>query len=221
MAHVSVAQFPQGTTNSDVSFTRPQSLPKRTRLSLRLPPVIGFFAFLPIPPLLSLLYMATGHAILRQIYKSSPSSIYHTPILSSIEAGAMGGLIFSLPAAVLLCLLIFYLRPHSVPEDFFEDDDASETTGLARWMMYIGYLVCVFLVVGIGGIAGPLGVICLLGIFKLNAHALVISKKVLSTGAAAAAGILGGVVLSVAILLLAVLTTMVWSLWIRRKIYFS
>jgi len=220
MAHVPIANFPQGTsdsTNNDVSFTRPsqpQTLPQKTPFSFHLPPVIILFAFLPIPPLLSLLYLATGHAILRQIHKSSPSSIYHTPILSSIKAGATGGLIFSLPTLLLLYLLIFYHWPHSVAEDFFEDD--SETTGLARWLMYIRYLACVFLVVGIGAIAGPLGVISLShGVLNV----LVITKKMLSTGAAAAAGILGGVVLSAAILFLGALTTLVWSFWIRKSIF--
>ena len=218
MAHVPIANLSQGisdSTSNGVSFTRPsqpQTLPQRTPFSFHLPPVVMRFAFLPIPPLLSLLYIATGHAILRQIHKSSPSSIYHTPILSSIEAGATGGVIFSLPALLLLYLLIFYRWPHSVPEDFFEDD--SDTTGLALW--YIRYFACVFLLVGIGAIAGPLGVISLShGVL----NSFVITKKMLSTGAAAAAGILGGVVLSVAILFLGALTTLVWSFWIRKSIF--
>jgi len=78
-------------------------------------------------------------------------------------------------------------------------------------MTHVGYLACVFFFVGIGGIAGPLGVTCL-------SSSLVITKKMLSTRAAAAAGFLGGVVLSVGGLLLGILTVWVWSFWTRRKI---
>lgn len=81
-------------------------------------------------------------------------------------------------------------------------------------MTYVGYLACVLSFVGIGGIAGPLGVACL---SSGNSNALVISNGILSTGAAAAAGFLGGVVLSVGGLLLGVLTILVWSFWMRRK----
>ena len=203
MSHVS-AQVPRETSNAnDAASMSP----------FHLPPAIILLAFLPIPPLLSLLYLTTGHAILGQIHKSSLSSIYHTPILSSVEAGATGGLIFSIPAVLLLYFFIFYNRQSSVPEDFFEDDD-SVTTGSARWMMYVGYLACILFVIGIGGIAGPLGVTCLSSDILT---ALVMTKKMLSVGAAAGAGFLGGVVLSAAILLLGVLATLVWSFWMRRK----
>jgi len=81
-------------------------------------------------------------------------------------------------------------------------------------MTYVGYFVCVLLFVGIGGIAGPLGVACL---SSGNSNALVIPNEILSARAAAAAGFLGGAVLSVGGLLLGILTILVWSFWMRQK----
>lgn len=189
---------------------RPQVLHLRSpsHRSHRLPPVLLLLISLLIPPLLSLLYLTAGHVILSQIHKSSPSSIYHTPIISSIEAGATGGAIFSLPTAFILYLLLF-CNKNQVPEDFFEDD--SITTGPTRCTTYVGYLACVLFFVGIGGIAGPLGVTCL---SSNNSNPN--SRKLLTTGAAAAAGFLGGVVLSVGGLLLGLLTALVWS-FIRQR----
>jgi hypothetical protein len=201
---VPVPQVPGGTTQRN---NEPLALPIGHPPSHRLRLVALLLISLLIPPLLSLLYLTAGHVILSQIHKSSPS-IYHTPILSSIEVGATGGLIFSLPVAFILYFLIFYNK-NPVPEDFFEDD--SVTTGSTRCTTYVGYLVCVIFFVGIGGIAGPLGVTCL---SSGNSNA----KKMLSTGAAAAAGFLGGVVLSAGGLLLGALTILVWSHWMRRKI---
>jgi hypothetical protein len=151
--------------------------------------------------------LTAGHVILSQI---STSSIYHIPILSSVEVGATGGLIFSLPVTFILYLLLFYNKK-PVPDDFFDDD--SVITGPTRCMTYVGYLACVLFFVGIGGIAGPLGVACL----SSNPNTLVIPMEILSAGAAAAAGFLGGVVLSVGGLLLGLLIVFVWSFWMRRK----
>jgi hypothetical protein len=219
-SRVSILQAPRGTSygqRSDEPLTlpighpQPQTLPLRTP-SHRLRLVVLLLISLLIPPLLSLVYLSAGHVILSRIHKSSSSSIYHVPILSSIEVGATGGLCFSLPVALTLYLLIFYNK-RPVPEDFFEDD--SITTGSTRYTTYVGYLVCVFFFVGIGGIAGPLGVTCL---SSGNSNSLVTTKKILSIKAAAAAGFLGGVVLSVGGLLLGILTFLVWSFWTRRKI---
>lgn len=217
---VSISGVPRGTSYGQrsneplilpIGHPQPQTLPLRSPSHQLRPVVLLLISFL-IPPLLSLLYLTTGHVILSQIHNSSSSSIYHTPILSSIEAGATGGLIFSLPTAFILYLLIFYNKK-PVPEDFFEDD--SIITGSTHCTTYIWYLACVLFFVGIGGIAGPLGVTCL---SSGNSNALVITKKMLSTGAAAAAGFLGGVVLSVGGLLMGILTVSVWSFWMRRKI---
>lgn len=221
----SIVQIPQETKTSHhdnkkplthtISYPQPQPCLQRapTRCHSPLPaqirPLVLLLIFLPIPPLLSLLYVIAGHAILRQNHRS-PTSIYHAPISSSIEAGATGGAILSLPIALILYLLISPSRQSSVPPDFFEDDD-SATTGSTRWMMYIGYLASSVFLVGIGAIAGPLGVACL-------SSSISDAKKILSTGAAAAAGSLGGAVLSIGILLLGVLSTLVWRFWMRQHI---
>ena len=194
----------------NVKTSKPQTLLLGTPFH-QIRPVVLLLS-LPIPPLLSLLYLTAGHVILSQIYKSSSSSIYHIPILSSIEVGATGGLIFSLPVAFILYLLLFYNKK-PVPDDFFDDD--SVITGPTRCMTYVGYFVCVFFFVGIGGIAGPLGVACL---SSGNSNTLVIPTEILSMGAATVAGFLGGVVLSAGGLLLGILTLLVWSFWIRQKI---
>jgi hypothetical protein len=201
--------FPSSTNAKTSPDPQPQTLPLRTP-SLQLRPVVLFpLLSLPIPPLLSLLYLAAGYVILGQIYKSSSSSIYHTPILSSIEVGAMGGLIFS-PVASILYLLIFYNK-RPVQDDFFDDD--SVITASTRYMTYTGYLSCALLLVGIDGSAKPLGVACLSRNFTV-----VIPTEILSTGAAATAGLLGGVVLSVGGLLLGILTVFVWSYWMGERI---
>ena len=221
MFHVSIPELPQRTSESRngssvplTRRTRPQSFLQRPSSSPFQPQSVILLIFLPIPPLLSLLYLATGHAILRQAHISSPSSIYHSPIVTSIEAGATGGLIISLPSFFFLYLLIFYHSRHSVPDDFFDDDDGSATTH--NWTLYLGYLACLFFAVGIGGIAGPLGVICLAnGVL----NPFIVAKKMLSTGAAVAAGFLGGFVLSLSVLLLALFISWGWSFWKRRKFY--
>ena len=217
----SIAQPPRHTNRNGekphTNHPQPQTPPHTAHSQYHEPPLplqrrpILLLIFLPISPLLSVLYMALGHAILRQDLKSS-NSIYHAPIISSIEAGATGGVILSLPIALLLYLLIFPGRQPSVPEDFFEDDD-TVTTPSARWTMYAGYLICVFFFFGIGGVAGPLGVICL---SSGTSHAFVVLKKMLSPAAAAAAGFVGGVVLSFGILLLGLLIVSLWSFWMRR-----
>ena len=219
VTRVSISQVPRDTSygqRRNEPLTLPIGHPQTQTLPLRTPfhqlrPVALLLISLLIPPLLSLLYLTAGHVILSQIHKSSSSSIYHIPILSSIEVGATGGVIFSLPIAFILYLLIFYNKK-PVPEDFFEDD--SITTGSTRCTTYVGYLACALFFVGIGGIAGPLGVTCL---SSGHSNALVVTKKMLSTGAAAAAGFLGGVVLSVGGLILGILTALVWSFWMRRK----
>ncbi|KAF8953690.1 hypothetical protein BDZ97DRAFT_591177 [Flammula alnicola] len=185
---------------------RPPPIPLRQR------PVVLFLLFLPIPPLLSLIYMVVGHAILRGS-QSSPNSIYLSPLLSSVEAGATGGVILSLPLALLLYLLLFPNKPSAAPEDFFEDDTSS-IVGQEKWLLYAGYTVCAFLLLCIGGIAGPLGVTCLsngtLAMFVGN-------KRMLSASAAAAAGFVGGAIVAFGTLAISVLVTVGWTFWMRQQ----
>ena len=159
VTHVSISQVqvPQSTSygqKSNESLTLPISHPQpplRTP-SHQLRPVVLLLMSLPIPPLLSLLHLTAGHAILCQIHKSSSSSIYQIPILSSIQVGATGSSIFSLPTAFILYFLIVY-KKKPVPEDFFDDD--SVITSSTRCTTY-GYLVCLLFFVSIGGMRVPL-----------------------------------------------------------------
>lgn len=167
--------------------------------------------FLPIPPLLSLIYMAVGHAILR-VAHSHHDSIFRTPVLSSVEAGATGGVILSLPLALLLFILLSPNTPSNSQDDFFEDDDSTKDMQ-ARWLQYTGYAVCVIFALAIGGVAGPLGVTCL---SSGTLDAFVDDKKMLSTGAAAAGGFLGGVVMSFGTLVTVVVVFFSWTFWMRR-----
>src|SRR6267378_1319036 len=94
--------LPQGT----VGHQYPQPLGRlgscrKQPLPLHLRPYVLLLIFLPIPPLLSLAYTAIGHACLRGVHPS-PDSIFRAPTLSSVEAGATGGVILSLPLALLL-----------------------------------------------------------------------------------------------------------------------
>jgi len=175
-------------------------------------PFLVLLLFLPVPPLLSLVYLVTGHAIFRQTH-ASPTSIFRAPFLSSIEAGATGGVILSLPIALLLYLLLYPTRPDTAPEDFFEDDSSS-VINQARWIRYTGYTVAALLAICIGGIAGPLGVTCL---SSGAADSFVGNKRLLSTGAAASAGFVGGVLLFVGCLSIGVIVLLVWSLWLRKR----
>ncbi|KAJ7184228.1 hypothetical protein C8R46DRAFT_1063347, partial [Mycena filopes] len=77
-------------------------------------------AFLPLPPLVSVIYLACGHVVLRA---SHPALYAPVPLISSVRAAAVGGAILALPLAVLLYLLYFPTKP--APEDFFDDDEGA------------------------------------------------------------------------------------------------
>lgn len=157
--------------------------------------------------------MGIGHAVLRHAHPP-PDITWQAAISSSIEAGATGGVILALPIALLLYILIFP-NPHSSvsPEDFFEDDDAG-ATGLERLYKYFGYVVGVSLAVCMGAIAGPLGVTCLSPSLKQGQGT---ATAMLSTGSAALAGFVGGVLLSGCILGFSAIGFMAWAAWLRNK----
>ncbi|KAF8907084.1 hypothetical protein CPB84DRAFT_1769457 [Gymnopilus junonius] len=181
-------------------------------LPLHLRPLVLLLLFLPLPPLLSFMYLVTGHAFLRAI-EMSPTSIYRTPLLASLEAGATGGVILALPIAFLLYLFLLSARPSSAPEDFFDDDNSS-ILARAAWVRYTGYIVSAVLFICIGGAAGPLGVTCL---SSGDLDAFVAHKRMLSADAAAAAGLIGGVLVALGILAMCVVGAGVWTIWIRQK----
>ncbi|KAJ7273257.1 hypothetical protein C8J57DRAFT_1506790 [Mycena rebaudengoi] len=158
-------------------------------------------AFLPLPPLVSVLHVVCGHAILRAAHNRA---FAFAPLAASARAAAAGGAILALPLALLLYLLFFPTRPPE-PEDFFDDDDSTSGAGAAL-QTYGFYGACAVLGVVVGALAGPLGVICLSD-----------RGAALSTGQAAAAGIVGGVVLCGA---LGVAGSMAFAFWwdfLRQK----
>ncbi|KAF8183615.1 hypothetical protein BJ912DRAFT_853478 [Pholiota molesta] len=184
------------------SLARAQSIMPPFTIS----PLFAFLLFLPVPPLLSMIYIVTGHAILRAS-RSSPNSIYLSPIVASLEAGATGGVILCLPLALLLYLLVYPNKARDSPEDFFEDDN-SAIEMQEKWLRYIGYAVAAFFFIAIGGIAGPLGVTCL---SSGSLDEFVGDKRLLSTSAAAAAGFVGGLTLVFGTLSIGVLSAVCWT----------
>lgn len=200
-------RLPPSRTPRRMSVTATLPLPE----PLRLGPVPIFLLYLPLPPLLSMIYMVCGHAILRQT-QASPTSIYNAPIITSLEAGATGGIILAIPLAIILYfLLLFPTRPSTAPEDFFEDDTSS-TAARQRWMHSLGICVSALFAICIGGPSGPLGVVCLshgaLGAF-------VSARKILSPSSAAAAGFLGGGIVGVGLFILCTGWCMGRRLWTR------
>lgn len=169
-------------------------------------PLTLFLIFLPIPPLLSILYLVTGHAILR--HHHSPNGPYSAPFSSSAKAGLVGGTILSIPLALLLYLLLSPTsKPNELPEDFFEDDDDEGGVGTSRWAWYAGLGTVFVLVLCIGGAAGPLGVTCL----SKNE-----GEELLSPGEAAAAGMVGGLVLAFGSVTVAAVGLVCCAIWLRR-----
>jgi len=152
------------------------------------------FAFIPIPPTLSVIYLACGHAILRATHSAHYAAV---PLMSSARAAAAGGAILALPLAVLLYLLLFPTKPPD-PEDFFDDEDDSGESLLVHG----AYALCAVLLLTLGAIAGALGTVCLP------------ADNMLSAAQAAEAGIVGGVVLCAGLAMLGFMTFIFW--WVRR-----
>ncbi|KAF5319179.1 hypothetical protein D9619_008766 [Psilocybe cf. subviscida] len=197
--------LPPPRTSRRMSVTATLPLPE----PLRLGTVPIFLLYLPLPPLLSMIYMVCGHAILRQ---ASPASIYNAPITTSLEAGATGGIIIAIPFAIIIYfLLLFPTRPSTAPEDFFEDDTSS-TVARQRWMHNLGICVSALFAICVGGLSGPLGVVCLshgsLGTF-------VEAQRILSPSSAVAAGFLGGGVVGLGIFFLCTSLCIVRKLWME------
>jgi len=154
-------------------------------------------AFLPIPPVLSIIYIACGHVVLRAAH---PAHYGAVPLISSVRAAAVGGVILALPLAVLLYLLLFPTKPPD-PEDFFEDE---EDTGELLWT-YGAYALCATLVLSLGAISGALGTVCLP------------SSIMLSASEAAAAGIVGATILCGGLAVVAAFAFLVWWDYFRPK----
>ena len=183
------------------------SLPQSYHLPNK--PLTLFLIFLPIPPLLSLLYIVTGHAILQ--HHHTFEGPYSAPFSSSAKAGIVGGTILSIPIALILYLLFLPTSKPELPEDFFEDDEAE--VGRSRWVWYAGIATVLILVLCIGGAAGPLGVTCLSSEDMLS---LGDSEGMLSPGEAAAAGMVGGLVVAVGSVTVAAVGLVCYAIWLRR-----
>ena len=76
-------------------------------------PYILALIFLPVPALLSLIYTAMGHAILRHAHPSQVAFL--APVRSSAAAGAVGGIILTLPLEFLMFLLFHSFNIFSSP----------------------------------------------------------------------------------------------------------
>ncbi|KAJ7702352.1 hypothetical protein B0H17DRAFT_1043859 [Mycena rosella] len=153
-------------------------------------------AFLPVPPTLSVIYMACGHGILRAAH---PAHYRAVPLTSSVSAAAVGGAILSLPLAVLLYLLLFPTKPPD-PEDFFDDEE----DGGGLLSTYGAYAVCSVLLLVLGAISGALGTVCL-------------PANNLSAAEAAEAGIVGGTIICGALAVVASAAFIFWGRYWRPK----
>ncbi|KAJ6606537.1 hypothetical protein DFH09DRAFT_1120510 [Mycena vulgaris] len=179
--------------NNDPAVYTPAGRPPSRRSQRDVPSPVKaaaiLLAFLPIPPTLSVIYLACGHVVLRAAH---PAHYAAVPLISSVRAAAVGGVILSLPLAVLFYLLLFPTKPPD-PEDFFDDED----TGESLWT-YGAYAMCVVLVLVLGAISGALGTVCLP------------ENIMLSAAEAAEAGIVGGAIICGAIVVAACMTFMFW-----------
>ncbi|KAG6878013.1 hypothetical protein C0993_000794 [Termitomyces sp. T159_Od127] len=183
---------------------------------------ILFLLFVPLPPLLSVLYVVIGHSLLRRASSSSPTNTdnnnpWSPSFLSSANAAATGGAILSLPLFLTLYIIIPALccaptGSRTPGDDFFEDDD-EEMDGrtLTHILDILRYLACAIILICVGGAAAALGVACL-DAKKQERQA----DRMLTAGRAAEAGIVGGAVLLAALLMGAVMSVVAW-LWMIRK----
>ncbi|KAK7023916.1 hypothetical protein R3P38DRAFT_2954897 [Favolaschia claudopus] len=154
--------------------------------------------FLPIPPVLSVIYLACGHAALRAAH---PAHYGHVPLTSSVRAGAVGGAVLAVPLALFLYILLFPTKPPD-PEDFFDDD---EDTVWPLVLNYGTYAICAILTLLLGSISGALGTVCLP------------SNIMLSAAEAAAAGIVGASIICGGLAMVAVFAFVIWLDFLRPK----
>ncbi|GLB43036.1 hypothetical protein LshimejAT787_1204850 [Lyophyllum shimeji] len=176
----------------------PSARPLTTSTLRKHRPLILLVLFLPLPPLLSIIYLVTGHSIFRRA-SPSPSSGWSTaPLLSSANAAATGGAILALPLFLLLSLLLhlssrFSLtsqpaRNSTAGEDFFDDESHTGRPSKRGAMFAACAGLVLVLVLGIGGAAGALGVACLRR-NQAQDQGGVASGMMLSPGKAAEAGV--------------------------------
>lgn len=172
--------------------------------------LIPLIIFLPVPPLLSLIYLAVGHAVLKS--SSSSTAIFSiVPIINSLKAGVVGGTILAIPILALVYLLLFSFHdePADSPLDFFDDDESRHLSFISRLSLpkrsAIGYVGIAILAIFLGVITGPLGVACFPKAAMLTANG------------AAKAGVVGGLVLSPAIVGVSGVVVLLWRVRLIRE----
>ncbi|KAJ6488625.1 hypothetical protein C8R47DRAFT_1126326 [Mycena vitilis] len=183
--------------HSSPSVRRPPSRRSQRAVPSPVKAVAILAAFLPIPPVLSIIYLACGHVVLRAAH---PARYGAVPLISSVRAAAVGAVILSLPLAVLLYLLLFPTQQPN-PEDFFEDE---EETG-ESFQTYGAYALCAALLIALGAICGALGTVCLP------------ESIMLSAAEAASAGIVGAAITLGGVAMLAMVAFAVWWDFFRPK----
>ncbi|TFK67323.1 hypothetical protein BDN72DRAFT_859246 [Pluteus cervinus] len=174
------------------------------------------FLLLGLPPLLSALYLVTGHAIFQ---RSSPAYRHPiVPLASSARAGAVGGIILAIPLALVLYLsvnpawLSLAKLPSLLsrktawsnepqPEDFFEDDGMSEVAKETYW---VWSAIVILVSVVLGTASGPLGVTCLTPDGGPSSVPMY-----LGVGHASVAGLVGAAVVFGAVLVLGIIVMLV------------
>ncbi|KAG5635274.1 hypothetical protein H0H81_011868, partial [Sphagnurus paluster] len=132
-----------------------------------------------IAPVVAIIHLTVGHAIL---HYANPHSLFWSPrLLSTASAGAIGGTIlgvFLVPLFISLFNRRFQLALQA--DDHVDAEPPNSFAAFTQWA------ACVAIVFAGAPAAGALGVVCLRG--------SVGDGKVLSPGAAAVAGVVGGAV---------------------------
>ncbi|KAJ7074226.1 hypothetical protein C8F01DRAFT_1099703 [Mycena amicta] len=137
-------------SKSESVFLRPSALARTpSRRSQRPVPsplkaIALFLGFLPLPPIIAIIYAAIGHAVL------------HAAHHLGLDSPHILWAILSLPLALLLYLLLFPTKTPA-PEDFFEDEEDMREP----WLTYATYAFLAILTLTLGAISGALGAVCL------------------------------------------------------------
>jgi hypothetical protein len=194
------------------------SAPKAPRIEKSsIPQIVTFFSTaLILPVILPVIYLPTGHAILRLAQQSKeqgiPSIYSLAGIPSSAKAGAVGGAILALPLLLVLYLLGFFPssvsgvpdasstpQKHHAGEDFFEDSDTDSMKWTsARLARYASIALVSLLVLSIGGMTGPLGATALSSSSGDPVRDAMLRQVevFLTPGPAAVAGMVGGCIVA-------------------------
>ncbi|KAJ7596764.1 hypothetical protein C8J56DRAFT_296514 [Mycena floridula] len=139
--------------------------------------------YLPLPPILGLIYQLIGHSILR----SQEEPFISIPLLSSVRIGATGGAIVAVPFSLASYILLIRRRPPE-RDDFFDDHSSTAVfgDGVRAGQVGVGVLFAF-----LGTLAGALG-------------AAVLPHLGFSSGQGATAGTVGGIIFAASFIVIAV-----------------